>query len=81
MNIQLRKLHLLIQHFTILQLRHASFITQSLKEIHSGREKGLIDTGPLLTVIFFLVCLVDEGIEDPNTTINASSSAHRRNAI
>ena len=30
----------------ILQLRHATFITQSLKEIHSGRETGLIDTGP-----------------------------------
>ena len=46
MNIQLRKLHLLIQHFMILQLRHTSFITQSLKEIHSGSETGLIDTGP-----------------------------------
>ena len=31
----------------ILQLRHATCITQSLKEIHSGRETGLIDTGPL----------------------------------
>ena len=50
MNIQLRKLHLLIQQFMILQLRHTSFITQSLKEIHSGRETGLIDTGPLLKV-------------------------------
>ena len=30
----------------ILQLRHISFITQSLKEIHSGRETGFIDTGP-----------------------------------
>ena len=48
-NIQLRKLHLLIQHFMILQLRHTTFITQSLKEIHSGRETGLIDTGPLIT--------------------------------
>ena len=47
MNIQLRFLHLLIQHFMILQLRHTSFITQSLKEIHSGRETGVIDTGPL----------------------------------
>ena len=47
MNIRLRKLHLLIQHFIILQLRHTTFITQSLKEIHSGRETGLIDTGPL----------------------------------
>ena len=46
MSIQLRKLHLLIRHFMILQLRHATFITQSLKEIHSGRETGLIDTGP-----------------------------------
>ena len=48
MNIQLRKLHLLIQHFIILQLRHTTFITQSLKEIHCGRETGLIDTGPLI---------------------------------
>ena len=47
MNMQLRKLHLLIQHFMILQLRHTTFIIQSLKEIHSGRETGLIDTGPL----------------------------------
>ena len=31
----------------ILQLTYATFITQSLKEIHSGRETGLIDTGPL----------------------------------
>ena len=47
MNIQLRKLYLLIQHFMILQIRHTTFITQSLTEIHSGRETGLIDTGPL----------------------------------
>ena len=47
MNIQLRHLHLLIQNIMMLQLRHTSFITQSLKEIHSGRETGLIDTGPL----------------------------------
>ena len=47
MIIKLRNLHLLIQHFLILQLRHTSFITQSLKEIHSGRETGLIETGPL----------------------------------
>ena len=33
----------------ILQLRHTTFTTQSLKEIHSGRETGLIDTGPLPT--------------------------------
>ena len=46
MNIHLRKLYLLIQHLMILQLRHTTFITQSLKEIHSGRETGLIDTGP-----------------------------------
>ena len=51
MNIQLRKLHLLIQHFMIVQLRHTTFITQSLKEIHSGRETGLIDTGPLLVIL------------------------------
>ena len=49
MNVQLRKLHLLIQHFMIAQLRHTTFITQSLKEIHSGRETGLIDTGPFST--------------------------------
>ena len=30
----------------ILQLRHTTFIALSLKEIHSGRETGLIDTGP-----------------------------------
>ena len=36
----------------ILQLRHAFFITQSLKEIYSGRETGLIDTGPYLFPVF-----------------------------
>ena len=30
----------------ILQPRHTTFITESLKEIHSGHETGLIDTGP-----------------------------------
>ena len=54
MSLQLRKLHLLIQHFNILQLRHATFIKQSLKEIHSGRETGLIDTGPLQSVLHAL---------------------------
>ena len=49
MSILLRKLHLLIQHFMILQLRHATCNTQSLKEIHSGRETGLIDTGRAIT--------------------------------
>ena len=34
----------------MLQLRHTTFNTQSLKEIHSGRETGLIDAGPLITV-------------------------------
>ena len=52
MNIQLRKLHVLIQHFMILQLRHTTFIAKSLKEIHSGRETGLIDTGPLLNELW-----------------------------
>ena len=47
MNIQLSKLHLMIQHFMILQLRQASLITQILKEIRSVQETGLIDTGPL----------------------------------
>ena len=51
MNVQLRKLHLLIQHFMILQLRHTTLITQSLKEIHSGRETGLIDTGPFGSIL------------------------------
>ena len=31
----------------ILQLRHTSLISQSLEEIHSGRETGLIDTSSL----------------------------------
>ena len=43
-----QKLHLLIQHFMMLQLRHTSFITQSLKEIHSGSETGFIDAGPFM---------------------------------
>ena len=47
MNIQVRKPYLLIQYFKILQLRHTTFITQSLKENHSGRKTGLIDPGPV----------------------------------
>ena len=54
MNIQLKKFNLLIQHFVILQLRHTTFITRSLKEIHSGRETGLIDTGPLFGEFNFI---------------------------
>ena len=38
----------------ILQLRHTSFITQSLKEMHSGRETGLIDTGPFSRIFSIL---------------------------
>ena len=34
----------------ILQLRHATFNTQSLKEIQIGRETGLIDTGPFVSL-------------------------------
>ena len=34
----------------VLKLRYTTFITQSLKEIHSGRETGLIDTGPLASM-------------------------------
>ena len=46
----------MIQHFMILQLRHTSVITQSLKGICSGRETGLIDAGPLLSFgTFFLL--------------------------
>ena len=66
MNIQLRKLNLLIQHFKILQLRHTLFITQSLKEIHSGRETGLIDTGPLHYAFTLLITYmyVKGGLQD-----------------
>ena len=32
-------------------------------------------------IIFSVFFLVDEGIEDPNTTINGPSSARQRNAI
>ena len=48
LNIHFRKLHLLIQSFIILQRTLTCLITQSLKENHSGRETGLIDTGPLV---------------------------------
>ena len=55
MSIQLRNLRLLIQHFMILKLRHATFNTQSLKGIQSGRETGLIDTGPLMLKYSLLI--------------------------
>ena len=61
MNIKLRKLHLLIKHFMTLQLRHTTFITQSLKEIYSGRETDLIDTGPLLNCMFLFLILCTHG--------------------
>ena len=47
LNIQFRKLHIIVQRFMILQLRHTGLITQSLKEIHSGRKTGLKYIGPL----------------------------------
>ena len=50
LNIQLRKLHEFIKNFIILQIRHTSSIPQSLKEIHSGRETGLIETVPKFTI-------------------------------
>ena len=59
LNIQVRKLHRMIQHFMILQLGHTSLITQSLKEIRGGRETGLIDTGRLFVQFayyFSVVC-------------------------
>ena len=34
-----------------------------------------------VTFFFFFFLLVDEGIEDPNTTIDRPSSARQRNAI
>ena len=40
--------HQMIQHFMILQLRHTSLITQSVKEIRSGHETGLIDISSLI---------------------------------
>ena len=43
-----------------------------------------LQKGPTLTTLFFInlcVFIVDEGREDPNTTINESSSALQRNAI
>ena len=46
-NIQLRKPRQLIKYFMILKVRHTSLIIQSLKEIHSGFETDLIDTGPI----------------------------------
>ena len=39
----------------ILQLRHTTFIAQRLKEIHKGRETGLMDNGPLLFCLFLLL--------------------------
>ena len=37
--------------------------------------------GPTLTTFLFLLFLVDEGREDPNTTISRPSSARQRNVI
>ena len=37
--------------------------------------------GPTFATFFGIIILVDEVIEDPNTTINGPSSAHQRNAI
>ena len=37
----------------ILKPKDTSFSTQSLKEIHSGRETGLLDTGPFHVKHFF----------------------------
>ena len=43
--------------------------------------ESFIRGGPNLITFFLFVFLVDEGIEDPNVTINGPSSARQRNAI
>ena len=43
-----------MQHFMIFTAKtYYFYLPQSLKEIHSGRETGLIDTGPLVETISF----------------------------
>ena len=46
---------------------HISLITQSLEEIHSGRETGLVDTGPLPCLTSVL----------PDTTDSRNSSYNK----
>ena len=44
--------------------------------------ESFVRGGPTLTTFFFLLFfLVDEGREDPSTTISGPSSARQRNAI
>ena len=54
---------------------------------YADPESFVMIGGPTLTTFFFcfvavfVVFFVDEGIEDPNTTISGPSSARQRNAI
>ena len=42
--------------------------------------ESFVREGPTLKMFFFLI-LVDDGREDPNTTINRPSTARQRNTI
>ena len=43
--------------------------------------ESFVRGGPNLITFFFSFFLVDEGIDDQNTTINGPSSTRQRNAI
>ena len=47
---------------------------------YAGPESFVIG-GPTLTFFCLVAVFVDEGIEDPNSTISGPSSARQRNAI
>ena len=56
--------------------------TQELMKLHHARIQKILSEGvQLLQRSFSVFFLVDEGKEDPNTTISGSPSARQRNAI
>ena len=48
---------------------------------HARIQNDLSEGDPNLITFFFLIFLIDGGIEDPNTAINGPPSARHRNAI
>ena len=76
-----------------LQLRHTTFIIQSLKEIHSGRETGFIDTCPLTLFCIailnkqairpseLLIKPVEKIIYDPNSSSKLKNIKQQANEL
>ena len=63
----------------VMHVHHKSDLSEGSDEFaHFARIQKALPEGPTLTTFFFLV---NEGRDDPNTTISGPTSACQRNAI